>query len=435
MNKPILRRSRRDFLAASAATLGAALIGRPAAASVASGRPARVVVVGGGWGGLSAAAHLRAANPELDVVLLEERPQFQSLPLSNKWLANLIDGRRLSGDYAAVAKAYGYGFVQGKVEAIDRERRQVASSAGRFDYDWLVLACGIRYDYAAWFGDDRAAAQHARRHYPCAFQAGDELAALKAKLDRFEGGDLLMNIPPAPYRCPPAPYERAMLIAWLLKSRRIKGRLIVLDPGPGLLGFPRLFAERYREQVVYLPHTAIRSVDPFRKVVTGEIDDFRFDDAILMPPQQAGELVWQAGLIGRNDDGQPSGWADQHPLRLHANGDERVFLVGDLIGKASPLFGHYTKSGHVAARLGRIAALEIAARSLGREAPVSLPDSVCHVLADVDPPESMRIEASYRQRGDGLIMQTVKQQRDPQPRGEDEAWAAGMFGEFLAGTP
>ncbi len=387
----------------------------------------RVVVVGGGWGGLSAARHLRVMAPELEVVLLERNPLFQSLPLSNKWLAGLIDGRRLTHDYAVAAKAFGYAFVRAEVATIDREHRRILSSAGTFDYDWLVLACGIGEDFGAWFGADRSAADHARQHYPSAFQAGGELAILKRKLDGFAGGDLLMNIPPSPYRCPPAPFERAMLIAWLLKSRGIKGRLTVLDPGAGILGFPRLFAERFREQINYVPYAPVKSVDPFRRIVTTDLHEYRFDDAILMPPQRAGELAWQAGLIGRDAGGRPTGWADQDPLRLHAQGDERVFLVGDLIGNASPLFGHYTKSGHVAASLGRIAAGEIAARSRGIEAPVSLPESICHVMSNVDPAESIRIEASYRRRGDGLIVQSVKQVRDPQPRGEDEAWAQAHF--------
>lgn len=237
-----------------------------------------------------------------------------------------------------------------------------------------------------------------------------------------------MNLPPLPYRCLPAPYERALFIGEFLKSRKIKGRLIILDPGAGLLAFSRRFAEDYRDQIVYLPHTPVRSVDPFAKMVYSDVEDYRFDEAILMLPQQGGELAWQADLIA------PGGWADQHPLRLHARSDERVFLVGDLIGKVSPLFGHYTKTGHLAARLGPIAAMEIAARSRGIETPVVLPDSLCLVDTSLNPPENIRIEANYRQRGDGLVMQTIRQQRDPQPRGEEQAWAQGLLTELFGST-
>jgi NADPH-dependent 2,4-dienoyl-CoA reductase/sulfur reductase-like enzyme len=426
--------SRRAFLAACTAlgtTLAAPRVrGAPSALlPPAAGR--RAVVVGGGWGGLSAARHLRMLAPDIEVVLVERQGVFRSLPLSNKWLGGLIDVGRLTRDYSAAAKALGYALLRADVAAIDRERRQVVTDSGVIAYDWLVLAVGIRHDYSAWFGDDRRAIEEARNRYPCAFVSGDELAALKRKIDAFAGGELLMTLAPAPSRCPPAPYERACVIASLLRSRRIKGRLTVLDPGIAPLGFQRIFAERYRDEIGYVPHTSVRSIDPFRRIVTTDFHEYRFDDAILMPPQQAGDLAWQADLIGHDSSGRSTGWAAQHPLKLHAADDERVFLVGDLLGPVSPLFGHYPKTAHVASRLGRIAALQIAAQARGDIVAPALPDSVCFVTTSFDPPELTRIDAQYRVRGDGLIVQSVRQSRDPQPRGEDEAWAGEMLVELF----
>lgn len=416
---------RRGFLAGCAALAAAPL--------VRAGKQARrVVIVGGGWGGLSAARHLRRLAPELEVVLIERNASFRSLPLGNKWLANLVDERLLVHDYAAAARACGYRFVRAEVAAVDRERRRVLTADGPIGYDWLVLSVGIRHDYGAWFGDDRRTADQAREHYPAAYTAGGELPALKRKLEAFTGGDLLMTLPPAPYRCPPAPYERAAMIGWLLKSRGIAGRLIVLDPNPISRAYHRIFEERYRDRIVYLPDRHVQSVDPFARKVVTEVEEFRFDDAILMPPQQAGDLVWQAGLIGRDRDGRPTGWADQQPLSFAAAADERVFVIGDSAGSVSPLFGHYPKSGHMASRQGRVAAGEIAARAAGAEAPPSLPESTCHLFTDFDPPAMVRLEARYRLRGDGLIEQTVRQFPDNNPRDEDVAWATGMFRELLA---
>jgi NADPH-dependent 2,4-dienoyl-CoA reductase/sulfur reductase-like enzyme len=426
--------SRRHFLTASAALcIGAApLIGRAAPALLPASKGGRVVIVGGGWGGLSAARHLRDFAPGLEVVLLEKNPAFWSLPLSNKWLAGLTDASLLTHDYAAAARAFGYTFIRAEVSAIDRERRRVVTAQGTLDYDWLILAVGIRYDYEAWFGNDRRAIDHTRQNYPCAYIPGGEPQALKAKLDRFQGGDLVMTLPPMPYRCPPSPYERACMIGWLLKSRRIKGRLTLLDPNANAPVFSRIFSEQYPDEVVYVPHARVKSVDPFNKTIATDLADFRFDDAILMAPQQAGDLVWQAGLIARDAAGKPTGWAGQDPVHLHAREDERVFLIGDLIDKASLLFGHYPKSGHMANRLGRIAAREIAARAKGAAPETLLPESVCYVFTRFEPLEMMRVESHYRLRGDGLIMQTVKQSFDPNPAGEDMEWARSMFGEFLA---
>lgn len=423
--------TRRNFLAVALAACAAPLFAQEPPALLPAAKGRRVVVVGGGWGGLSAARHLRALAPELEVVLLERNSAFFSMPLSNKWLAGLVDEKLLTHDYRAAAQAFGYAFLQAEVTAIDRDQRRLRTARGTLDYDWLVLAVGIRHDYAAWFGDDRRAIDEARARFACAWTPGGEFRALQARLDNFKGGDLVMTIPPPPYRCQLAPYERALVIAHLFKSRAVPGRLTLLDPNPPPQRFADVFEEQYKGQIQVVPHARVKSVDPFAKTIATEFDDIRFDEAILMPPQQAGELAWQAGLIGRDKDGKPTGWAAQDPLHLHALGDERVFLVGDLIDRASPLFGHYPKSGHLAAHLGRIAAQEIAARARGVAPEALLPESRCFVTTRMEPQESMRVDTQYRVRGDGLIVQTTKQNFDPNPRGEDVEWAKGMFGELF----
>lgn len=430
--------NRRSFMAALLA-LGAAArvdaapqIVRPAPALLPRSKGKRVVIVGGGWGGLSAARHLRRIAADFEVVLLERNASFWSGALSNKWLAGLVDTRYLIHDYAAAANAYGYAFVQAEVSDVDRAARIVVTTRGTLDYDWLVLGVGIRDDYTPWFGEDRRATDYTRDNHPGAFIPGEQTRRLKQNLERFAGGDLLMNLPAMPYRCPPAPYERAAMIGWLIKSRKLKARLIVLDPNPISPVFRRIFAERYKDQIVYVEGASVSSVDPFKRKVTTDFDDFHFDEAILMPPQQAGDLLWKMDLIGRDSGGKPTGWAAQDPLHLHAVADERVFMIGDAMGPVSPLFGHYPKSGHMAHRQGRIVAAEIAARARGAELPRELPESICFVFSDFDPAEMVRIDARYRLRGDGVIEQTIKQHPDPNPRGEDLEWATGLFREFLA---
>ncbi len=423
--------NRRGFLAASLAACAAPLFAQQAPALLPASKGRRVVVVGGGWGGLAAARHLRALAPELEVVLLERNAAFFSLPLSNMWLAGRVDAKLLTHDYSDAAQAFGYAFLQAEVTAIDRDRRRVHTAQGTLDYDWLVLAAGIRHDWAAWFGDERRAIDEARTRFACAWTPGGELQSLKMRLADFKGGEFVMTVPPPPYRCPLAVYERALVVAHLFKVRAVPGRLTLLDPNPLPQRFADVFREQYGGQVTVLPHARIKSVDPFGKTLSTEFDDLRFDEAILMPPQRAGELAWQADLVGRDKDGKPTGWAAQDPLHLHAAGDERTFLVGDLIGPASPLFGHYPKSGHLAARLGRIAAHEIAARARGQAPETMLPESACFVTTRLDPQESLRLDTQYRLRGDGLIVQTTKQHFDPNPRGEDVDWAKGMFGELF----
>lgn len=391
----------------------------------------RVVIVGGGWGGLSTAARLRQLAPEFEVVLIDRQAIFWSFPQSNKWLVGLAEDATMSYEIVPAARRHGYTFIEGTVTGIDRAARRVLTAEGSLGYDWLVLSLGIRHDYTAWFGNEQAPAEAARRQFPSAFASGDEVRLLRKKLQDFRGGELVMTIPPMPYRCPPAPYERACTIGWWLKSRGIKGRLTVLDPNPAALGYDRVFRQHYREQIVYVPQATLKSVDPFARTLSTDFDTFRFDDAILMPPQQAGELAWQAGLIGRDATGKPSGWAAQDAVSLASLADDRVFLVGDMIDKVSPLFGHYPKSGHLANRLGHIAAAQITARAKGEAAVVQLPDSVCYVHTNVAPMEMLRLDAQYRLRGDGLVTQTIKQHYDPNPRGEDGEWLQAMYHDFL----
>lgn len=424
--------NRRHFLAAALASCTAPLFAKTLPEMIPRTKARRVVIVGGGWSGLSAARYLRELAPDLDVVLVEKNPTFWSCPLSNKWLVGLIDTKTLVHDYAAAAKRYGYRFIQAEVSAIDRERRRVVTAQGTLDYDWLILAVGIRYDFAPLLDGDRKAIDHTLKHYPSAFIPGNEAAALKAKLDRFSGGNLVMTLPPMPYRCPPAPYERACMIGWLFKQRGIKGKLTVLDPNPIMQSFSRTFSEQYRDQIEYIPHAAIKSFDPFGKTITTEFDSIRFDDAIIMAPQQAGDLVWQAGLIGQDAAGKPTGWAEQDPVHLHAVNDESIFLIGDLMGKVSPLFGHYPKAGQIASRLGRIAAYEIAARARNVAPEKRLPDSTCYIHTSIEPLETVRLDARFRFRGDGLIVQSNAQSFNAQPHGEDLLWAQTLFGEFLA---
>ena len=426
---------RRHFLGASLGLGGALLAPRVLGKSLPELLPSagarRVLIVGGGWGGLSAARRLRQLAPELELVLIEREAAFRSLPLSNKWLVGRTDDALPPQDYARTAQAFGYRVIHAEVTAIDREQRRVHTAQETLGYDWLILAAGIDYDYAPWLGDDARAIEATRRLYPAGFMAA-ELDALKRKLAGFKGGELLMTVPPGPSRCPPAPYERAVMIAWWLKTRGIKGRLVLVDAGGGMQRFNRIFAERYRDQVLHLTHAAVKSLDPFRKVLVTEFDELKFDDAIIIAPQQANALVRQAGLSEPAANGKPGAWAAFDPLHLHAIGDERVFLIGDLLGRVSPLFGPYPKSAHLAAQLGRIAAAEIAARAQGKLPPPQLPESVCHVYTDAEPMEMLRIDAAYRRRGDGLIAQTVRQHEDPQPRGEDVQWARSLHAEMLA---
>ena len=391
----------------------------------------RVVVVGGGWGGLAAARHLRQLAPDLEVTLVDRQPAFMSFALSNRWLVEPGAAAWARHDYARIARDFGYRFVQAEVNGIDIGQRSVTTSAGTLPYDWLVLSPGIREDWSAWQVNDPQAVAELRRRYSGAMSSAADLPVVKKRLANFKGGDLLMTIPPAPYRCPPAPYERAMLIAWWLQKQKIPGKLVIVDPNPIMPAFRNILLDRFKALVTYFDHAKVRSIDPLRKTVSTDIDDIPFDEALLCPPQQAADLLWQAGLIRPEESGKPSGWAALGPTDFRSAADGRVFVIGDAAGLVSPQFGYFPKTGQVASRMGQAVARQIAAQATGQAQAVLLPESVCHVTTSIEPLESTRIDTTYKDRGDDFLVQTVKQTRNPNPNGEDAAWAEAMYRDFL----
>ena len=414
------------------------LITRPADVLLPKSDRQRVVICGGGWGGLNAAKQLRLLAPQLEVVLLERNPVFFSCPMSNKWLIDVVDTNFLTHDYLRVSEKHGYRFIQTEILAIERDRRKVVTAAGELAYDYLILSPGIRYNYEAWLDNDRRLAEATRARFPAAYVPNAEHFMLKRAIQEFKGGDLVMTLPPPPQRCPPSPYERACLIAWLFKTRKIKGRVIILDHKDGVrpigLGFRTAFEELYKDIITYVPNAHVKSVDPFNKRIKTAAGDFSFEHAILMAPHQAGDLAWKADVIGRTPDGKPNGWADVDPLFLHVRDDKNVFVIGDAVGVVAPTFRFYPKSGHVANRLARIVAYYIAERAAGRDPKYKLPDNLCYMWVNGDPQEAINVGFEYSLDERGQIEQV--QLDDNERRGElvpeDFAWAKTMYEDMFA---
>ncbi|MGV3632851.1 MAG: FAD-dependent oxidoreductase [Pseudorhodoplanes sp.] len=437
--------NRRDFLGASAsmATLATApAFAQPAIINASTelmprGNRPRVVIAGGGWGGLTAARHLREQSPDTEVIVLERNPVFWSCPISNKWLIDVVNTDYLLHDMLAPSQKYGYHLIQTEITGIERDKKTVRTASGSVSYDYLIIAGGIRNAYEAWFGNDRRAIEHTRSAFPSAYIPNAEHVALKKKIRNFKGGTMVMTLPPPPHRCPPSPYERACIMAWYFKTNKIPAKIVILDPKPRVMpingGFTDAFRELYPEIIQHVPNAAVKEVDPFKKKIVTSAGEFNFDDAVLMPPHQASDLVWQADLIAKTPDGKPAGWADIHPLMLHAKADQNVYVIGDSMGAVSKQFGHYPKSGHVANYMGKIAATYIAQRLSGKELKPLLPDNLCYMLVNGDPREAISVQFDYELLPDGTIKQT---QIDVDIRStdlleEDFKWAKRMYDDFL----
>lgn len=413
------------------------LIGGQSQPLMAKGKAPRVVVCGGGWGGLTVSKYLRQLAPTAEVVMLERNPTFFSCPMSNKWLIDVVDTQFLTHDYLRVSEKHGYRYIQSEILSIDRAAKRVVTSLGWLDYDYLVMAPGIRYGYEAWFGNDRRAAEATKARFPAAYVPNAEHFALKRALHNFKGGEWVMTLPPPPQRCPPSPYQRACLVAWWFKKHKIKGHITILDHKDGVrpigLGFKTAFTELYKDIITYVPNAHVKEIDPFAKTIKTAAGDMKFDHAVLMAPHQAGDLAWKAGAIGTNAQGKPTGWTDVHPTGLHLKNDPDVYVIGDAVGFVSPQFQFYPKAGHVANRHGRIVAKYIAERLAGRTPEAALPDNLCYMLVNGEPREAINVQFDYKINAQGIIEQTQIDDNDRREAllQEDFKWYGHLVEDML----
>ena len=323
---------------------------------------ARVVVVGGGWSGLTMAKYLKIHNPAFDVVLIDKRPEFISFPASNSWLADQINLDFLTHSYIDAAKSHDYNFLNATVLGFDREAKKVFTSNGYINYDYMVLAPGIEYDYGRIGVDDPVAQVQLYNNYPGGFVNSSELITIKRKLHTFKGGTFILNVPSGEYRCTAAPYERACMAAAIFKQRGIKAKILLLDMNAEIRikkhGFEKAFSSLYADYINYLPSSEISQIDIEEKTVSTDFDDYQFDDAIIYPPVRASSLLEDAGIANLKTVQKT---ANTDPFTYHVIGDEYVYVTGD--SRSQP----FSKGGHTANSEAQYVAEVIAAHALGKE--------------------------------------------------------------------
>ena len=340
---------RRRLLGAGAALAAASLAG---CASTASGPSiGRVVVVGGGFGGATAAHYLKMWGGNIDVTLVDRNPAFVSCPISNL----VIGGHKQIGDitrgYGGL-QAMGIRVVQAEVAGIDAGKKLVALADGRtLAYDRLVVSPGVDFMTAGVGGLDAALASGRVTH---AWKAGAQTVALRRQLEAMpDGGVFAMSIPASPYRCPPGPYERACMVASYFKAAKPKAKVIIYDANPDIQSkkglFMKAWDQHYKDMIDYRPNAILREV-------TGEnVAKFDFEDAKpsvlnVIPAQRAGDIARQAGLVNVNDR-----WCAVNWQTLESTAVPGVHVLGDATMSAPAM----PKSGHMANQQAKVAAAAI----------------------------------------------------------------------------
>ena len=365
------RMTRREFLRTSGA--GAGLLATASVGGCATGAggiaPAgdrRVIVVGGGWGGATAAKYVRLTDPSIEVVLLEPNQQFVSCPMSNLVLSGVRSIGSLTFGYRGL-REHGVRIRHEMASVIDTDQRRVRVGDGYLSYDRLILSPGIDFQFEQ--VDGLAAAQDRILH---AWKAGPQTVELARQIAAMaDGGVFVLTVPPIAYRCPPGPYERVCQVAWYLKKHKPRAKVIVLDANPNIASKTALFRAAWRAypNIEYRASSKVTKVDPSAREVTTELGDrVKYDVLNLIPPQRAANIAHAAGLTGA--DGR---WCEVDHVTYESVKAKNVHVIGDAtIGLPVP------KSGTIANAMGKIAAQAVVSLMNNKTPAEMAPVNTCY---------------------------------------------------------
>lgn len=419
---------RRTFLGALS---GAAVLGTLAPHRVRAAAPARVVVIGGGYGGATAARYLRVwSQNAIDVTLVEPDASFVSCPLSNLVVTGVRGMADITRPYDTLASRYGVRIVRDTATAIDPARRTVRLAGGTtLPYDRLVLSPGVEMQTSAIPGVGRPGGDQVLH----AWKAGPQTEALARQLAAMrDGGTFAITVPLAPYRCPPGPYERASLVADYLKRNKPRSKILIFDANPDITSKGALFRQvwqtRYAGMIEYRPQYETVDVDPATRTLKFDVQDDETADVInLLPPQRAGAIAVATGLATANGR-----WCEVDFLTMESRAVPNIHVIGDAI-QIAPLM---PKSGHMANQHGKVAAGAIVALLSGQAPnPMPLYNNTCYSFTSAT--EAVHIASVHRYDPAEKTMQTV-----PGSGGLStapsliegryaEAWAQGIWADML----
>lgn len=366
---------RRTFLQAGAAF---ALVGGSFSARAA--RNAKVVVIGGGYGGATAAKYIRLlSNQQVDVTLVEPDKQFISCPLSNLVVGGSRQLDEITRPYAGLARNHGITVAHDWANSIDPVAKTVQLAGGStLKYDKLVLSPGIDFNFAS---IDGMADAHKEGKILHAWKAGAETVALRRQLeDMPDGGVYAITIPEAPFRCPPGPYERACQVAWYFKHFKPRSKVLVLDANQDVVSKPGLFKkaweERYKGLVEYRNQHKAIAVSAADGLVKFDVQsDVQADVINALPSMRASKIAVQTGLANMAN----GRWCGVNYRTFESAVAKDIFVIGDAIQVAQLM----PKSGHMANNHAKVAAAAIVAQLSGIEPnPQPMLTNTCYSFID-----------------------------------------------------
>ena len=355
---------RRSFLQSTAGLALLGLSGCAATGGLLAGIPAKatVVVIGGGYGGATAAKYVRLLSDyKIDVVLIEPQAWFVSCPLSNLVVSGARQLSDLTLPYTSLTQNHGITLVKDYASAVDTAQKTVMLASGaRLAYDKLVVSPGVELLMGSIEGLQAA---NTSGKIVQAWKAGAETTALRKQLEAMpDGGVYAITIPEAPYRCPPGPYERASVVAGYFKANKPRSKVLILDANPDVTSKPALFkkvwAEQYKGMVEYRSQHKAVAVDAAAGTIKFDVqDDVKADVLNVLPAMRAGTIAVAAGLNNQANNR----WCGVDFLTFESTAAKDVHVLGDAIQVAPGM----PKSGHMANNHGKVAASAIVAQLSG----------------------------------------------------------------------
>ena len=408
--------NRRAFIGTGAAT-AATVLSAPMVMGAAHGKP-KVVVVGGGAGGATAARYLaKDSKGELDVTLIEPSRSYYTCFFSNLYIGGFRELSSIAHSYGTLASEYGVNVVHDWAVGIDRDAKTVTLAGGaKVPYDRLVLSPGIDFVDGAVAGWDVTS----QNKMPHAYKAGSQSELLKAQIEAMpQGGTFAMVAPPNPYRCPPGPYERVSMVAHVLKEKNPTAKIIVADPKPKfskMALFQEGWANHYEGMVDWIGSdfgggNVEVNADDMTVSIDGEVT--KVDVCNVIPAMKAGRICELAGITEGN-------WAPVSGHTMQSRVDENIHVLGDATSQ-----GDMPKSGFSANSQAKVAAMAIRGALLGSKVFPAKFSNTCWSLIDTN--DGVKVGATYKAtdekiaKVDGFISKT----------GEDAAMRKATFEESV----
>lgn len=370
----------------------------------------RVVVIGGGFGGATAAKYIKRANPNIEVTLVEPEATFYTCPFSNLYLGGVREFDRIAHGYDELRGLYGVNVIHTTADDVDAVNHTVSLANGsRLQYDRLIMSPGIDMRWDAIEGYDEAASQLA----PHAWKAGEQTQILKRQLEAMpNGGTYVMVAPPNPYRCPPGPYERASMVAHYFTQNKPDSKILILDPKDGFSKqalFTDAWASLYPGMIEWVGLSndgRVTRVNAARREAVTEFGTTHRGDVLnVIPAQKAGWIAARAGLT------DASGWVPVHARTFESQRAADIYVVGDAT-VAAPM----PKSGFCANSQAKVAAAAIVSSLDNRDAPNPYFTNTCYSL--VAPEYGVSVAAIYNLNAEGNI-QAVEGAGGLSPRDAD----------------